>query len=298
MGQLYPKGMGIVLALGGGGVRGVAHLGLLKVLRDEGIPIAGIAGSSAGSLAAAIYAFDLPLEPSFVLHTLYDPELERLHKSGKLHQMVRVMEFLRKPTLAEGRHYQEGLSRLFGTKQIEDSPVPLAIQAADFNTGELVALRSGPLAEAIRASSAIPGIFPPVRWNGRLLVDGDVAEKVPVTAALGLGLGPVVAFDVSNPYGWSEPKTALEAALQAGEASRRRLAEMALGQADLVLRLNPPQPIDTFDATQAGALFELGQERAREVLSEIQRLIRPARGRLVPAPHWWSRLFKLAQKAG
>ncbi|WP_052606132.1 patatin-like phospholipase family protein [Calidithermus timidus] len=289
--------MGVVLALGGGGVRGVAHLGLLKVLREEGIPVAGIAGSSAGSLAAAIYAFDLPLEPSFVLHTLYDPELERLQKSGKLHQMVRVMEFLRKPTLAEGRYYQEGLFRLFGTRQIEDSPIPLVIQAADFNTGELVALRSGSVAEAIRASSAIPSIFPPVRWNGRVLVDGDVAEKVPVTAALGLGLGPVVAFDVSNPYIWSEPKTALEAALQAGEASRRRLVELALGRADLVVRLNPSQPIDTFDAAQAGALFELGQKRAREVLGEIRRLIQPARERSVPAPHWWSRLFKLAQKA-
>lgn len=289
--------MGVVLALGGGGVRGVAHLGLLKVLRDEGVPIAGIAGSSAGALAASIYAFDLPLEPSFVLHTLYDPDLDRLQKSGKLRHWMRVMEFLRKPTLAEGRYYQEGLSRLFGTKNIEESPIPLVIQAADFNTGELVPLRTGPLAQAIRASSAIPSIFPPVRLDGRVLVDGDVAEKVPVTAAQSLGLGPVLAFDVSNPYVWSEPKTALEAALQAGEASRRRLVELALGQADLVVRLNPPHPIDTFDASQAGVLFELGQERAREVLPELRRLLRPPVSGATPAPHWWSRLFKLAQKA-
>ncbi|MER3444113.1 MAG: patatin [Meiothermus sp.] len=289
--------MGVALALGGGGVRGVAHLGLLKVLRDEGVPIAGIAGSSAGALAASIYAFDLPLEPSFVLHTLYDPDLDRLQKSGKLRHWMRVMEFLRKPTLAEGRYYQEGLSRLFGTKNIEESPIPLVIQAADFNTGELVPLRTGSLAQAIRASSAIPSIFPPVRLDGRVLVDGDVAEKVPVTAAQSLGLGPVLAFDVSNPYVWSEPKTALEAALQAGEASRRRLVELALGQADLVVRLNPPYPIDTFDASQAGVLFELGQERAREVLPELRRLLRPPVSGAAPAPHWWSRLFKLAQKA-
>ncbi|RIH90372.1 putative NTE family protein [Calidithermus terrae] len=289
--------MGVVLALGGGGVRGVAHLGLLKVLRDEGVPIAGIAGSSAGALAASIYAFDLPLEPSFVLHTLYDPDLDRLQKSGKLRHWMRVMEFLRKPTLAEGRYYQEGLSRLFGTKNIEESPIPLVIQAADFNTGELVPLRTGSLAQAIRASSAIPSIFPPVRLDGRVLVDGDVAEKVPVTAAQSLGLGPVLAFDVSNPYVWSEPKTALEAALQAGEASRRRLVELALGQADLVVRLNPPHPIDTFDASQAGVLFELGQERAREVLPELRRLLRPPVSGAAPSPHWWSRLLKLAQKA-
>jgi NTE family protein len=280
---------GIVLALGGGGVRGSAHTALLDVLTEANIPIAGLAGSSAGALAAALYAFGISVHHSELSEWLKEPELERLQKNGALHQVSRLVDFVRRPYLAEGIKIRQGYSALFGKRRIEESPIPLVIQACDFNTGELIMLRAGPVAEALAASSAVPSIFPPVQWHGRLLVDGDVAEKVPVTAAKALQAGPVVAVDISNRTVPSEPKSALEAALQAGEASRRRLLSMALSQADLVIALEADPPIETFDYTKAQLAYELGRKRAEEALPKIRQLLAK------PAPAskpWWSRFIQ------
>ncbi len=277
---------GIVLALGGGGVRGGAHTAVLDVLTEAQIPIVGLAGSSVGALAAATYAFGIAIHPSDLSEWLKDPEIERLQKNGTLHQVSRMVDFVRRPYLAEGSKIRQGYRSLFGNQRIEDSPIPLVIQACDFNTGELVMLRAGPIAEALAASSAVPSIFPPVPWHGRLLVDGDVAEKVPVTAAKALQAGPIVAVDISNRMIPSEPKSALEAALQAGEASRRRLLSMALAQADVVIALAADPPIETFDYTKASLAYELGRKRAEEALPKIQRLLEKP---YTPPKPWWSR---------
>jgi len=279
---------GIVLALGGGGVRGSAHTALLDVLTEAKIPIAGLAGSSAGALAAALYAFGISVHHTELSEWLKDPELERLQKNGALHQVSRLVDFVRRPYLAEGIKIRQGYSALFGKRRIEESPIPLVIQACDFNTGELIMLRAGPVAEALAASSAVPSIFPPVRWHGRLLVDGDVAEKVPVTAAKALQAGPVVAVDISNRTVPNAPRSALEAALQAGEASRRRLLHLALSQADLVIALEADPPIETFDHTKAQMAYELGRKRAEEALPKIRQLL----AKSTPMP-WWSRFTQV-----
>lgn len=276
----------IVLALGGGGVRGSAHTALLDVLSEANIPIAGLAGSSAGALAAALYAFGIKVHPSQLSEWLKDPELERLQKNGALHQVSRLVDFVRRPYLAEGVKIRQGYRALFGERRIEESPIPLVIQASDLTTGEPVMLRAGPVAEALAASSAVPSIFPPVLWYGQLLVDGDVAEKVPVSAAKTLGAGPIVAVDVSNRVAPSEPKSALEAALQAGEASRRRLLRIALTQADLVIALEADPPIETFDYTKAHLAYELGRKRAEAALPQIKQLLAKSAPSSKP---WWLR---------
>lgn len=285
---------GIVLALGGGGVRGGAHTAVLDVLTQAKIPIVGLAGSSAGALAAATYAFGITVQHNDLSEWLKDPELERLQKNGALHQVSRLVDFVRRPYLAEGTKIRQGYRTLFGDRRIEDSPIPLVIQACDFNTGELVMLRAGPVSEALAASSAVPSIFPPVQWHGRLLVDGDVAEKVPVTAAKALQLGPIVAVDVSNRVVPSEPKSALEAALQAGEASRRRLLSMALSQADMVISLAADPPIETFDYTKADLAYQLGRKRAEEALPRIEQLLTKSTSSSKP---WWSRFAQPKPRA-
>jgi len=276
---------GIVLALGGGGVRGSAHTAVLDVLSQANIPIAGLAGSSAGALAAALYAFGISVHHSELSEWLKDPELERLQKNGALHQVSRLVDFIRRPYLAEGARIRQGYRALFGERRIEESPIPLVIQACDLTTGEAVMLRAGPVADALAASSAVPSVFPPVPWYGRLLVDGDVAEKVPVSAAKTLQAGPIVAVDVSNRVVSSEPRSALEAALQAGEASRRRLLSLALAQADLVIALEADPPIDTFDYTKAQLAYELGRKRAEAALPKVKQLLaKPDSNR-----PWWLR---------
>ncbi|WP_243095681.1 patatin-like phospholipase family protein [Thermus thalpophilus] len=271
---------GVALALGGGGVRGYAHLGVLWVLEEAGIPIRGLAGSSAGALAACAWAFGHK-DPWKVHQAVFDKEVANLRRAGNLRLLARLFSALRRQALADTAKVAEGLKRLFGEARLEDSPIPLAIQAADLLTGEAVVLRQGPAWKAVLASAAIPGLFPPVAWEGRLLVDGDVAEKVPVRAAKAL-FPKVVAVDVSNPPPNEPPKTALEAVLLAGEASRRRLKELALQGADLVLSLDPPFPIDTFDHEKLPLVYTLGQKRAQEKLREIQAL---SRLRLKDLPH-------------
>lgn len=263
---------GVALALGGGGVRGYAHLGVLAVLEEAGVPIRGLAGSSAGALAAAAWAFGHK-DPWKVHEAIFDREVAELSRAGSLRALARLFTALRRPHLAEAERVGQGLKRLFGEARLEESPLPLAIQAADLLTGEKVVLRRGPVWQAVLASLAIPGLFPPVPWEGRLLVDGDVVEKVPVRAAKAL-FPKVVAVDVSNPPPKEPPRTALEAALLAGEASRRRLKALALREADLVLALDPPFPIGTFDHEKLPLVYELGQKRARERLKEVQALAR------------------------
>ena len=262
----------MALALGGGGVRGYAHLGVLAVLEEAGVPIRGLAGSSAGALAAAAWAFGHK-DPWRVHEAIFDREVAELSRAGSLRALARLFTAFRRPAVVATDRIEEGLKALFGEARLEESPIPLAIQAADLLTGEAVVLREGPVWKAVLASMAIPGLFPPVALMGRLLVDGDVAEKVPVRAAKAL-FPKVVAVDVSNPPPKEPPRTALEAALLAGEASRRRLKALALKEADVVIALDPPFPIDTFDHERLEFVYELGKHRAKERLPEVLALTR------------------------
>jgi len=266
----------IRLALGGGGVRGFFHLGLLRALDESGVRVTALAGSSAGAVAAAVHAFGLPLEVEPVLKALNDPALARIARPGNgglgaARTGALFLKSLRKPALADNETMRRGLLKLFGDRRIEEAIRPLAIVASDLLTGEMVVIRSGSVVEALLASGSIPGLFPPVRWNGRYLVDGDVAEKVPVSALKGLGGGMVVAVDISNPPPTSPPKNGLETALLAGDASRRRLKELALSQADRVVRIPLTQPIDTFDFGRVKELYQMGLDAGRRLAARLPR---------------------------
>ena len=264
--------LGVALALGGGGVLWYAHLGVLAVLEEAGVPIRGLAGSSAGALAAAAWAFGHK-DHWRVHEAIFDREVAEISRTGSLRALARLFIAFRRPAVVDTDRIEEGLKALFGEARLEESPIPLALQAADLLTGEAVVLREGPVWKAVLSSMAIPGLFPPVALMGRLLVDGDVAEKVPVRAAKAL-FPKVVAVDVSNPPPKEPPRTALEAALLAGEASRRRLKALALKEADVVIALDPPFPIDTFDHERLEFVYELGKHRAKERLPEVLALAR------------------------
>ena len=270
----------MALALGGGGVRGYAHLGVLAVLEEAGVPIRGLAGSSAGALAAAAWVFGHK-DPWRAHEAIFDREVAELSRAGSLRALARLFIAFRRPAVVDTDRIEEGLKALFGEARLEESPIPLALQAADLLTGEAVVLREGPVWKAVLASMAIPGLFPPVALMGRLLVDGDVVEKVPVRAAKAL-FPKVVAVDVSNPPPKEPPRTALEAALLAGEASRRRLKALALKEADVVIALDPPFPIDTFDHERLEFVYELGKHRAKERLPEVLALARTRLRDLLP----------------
>jgi len=176
----------IGLALASGGARGSAHVGVLKVLEREGIRISAVAGTSIGAVVGGAYAAGL--------------SVERLEQEWLKTDLPRVIKsFL--PTfpragLSSGGEFRKELYHLLGDIRIEELEMPFAAMATDIDTGEAVVIREGPLYEAIRASASIPGIFHPVRWHGRLLVDGGLVEPLPVRICRELGADLVIGVDI------------------------------------------------------------------------------------------------------
>jgi NTE family protein len=169
------------LALGGGGVLGAAHVGVLQVLRERGIRPSIVAGTSAGALIGAAYAGGL------------DPyRLERITLTADWRD-VGDLSLAPGLGLLDTRRLRSTIEHLGGDTLIENLPMPYAAIATDVATGEAAALTRGSLVEALRASIAVPGLFRPARIDGRLLVDGGLAENLPIEHALALGATHVIA---------------------------------------------------------------------------------------------------------
>jgi NTE family protein len=187
--QTVRKRPRIGLALGGGGTRGYAHLGVLKALCEAGIPVDVITGTSMGAVVGAAYAsgyqidelIDIALDMRWrKLFSLADPTIPR--------QGVIV-----------GNRLERYFNTLTGGRKFNQLEKPLIVVATDIATGEEVRINSGSVARALRASTAVPGIFCPVRSGQRLLVDGTISAAVPAAAAGEAGSDMVIAVDVCSP---------------------------------------------------------------------------------------------------
>jgi NTE family protein len=185
------EGVKIGLALASGGARGSAHVGVLKVLEAEGIPISAVTGSSIGALVGGAYAAGVSVE-----------RIEQEWLNTNLPKVVRsFLPTFPRAGLSSGGELRKYLQELIGDVRIEELPIPFAAMGCDIDTGEGVVLDHGPLADAMRASSSIPGIFQPVRWEGHLLVDGGLVEPLPVRLCRDLGADLVIGVDiVPAPY--------------------------------------------------------------------------------------------------
>jgi NTE family protein len=176
----------IGLALGGGGARGAAHIGVLKALDEAGVPVRWVAGTSAGGLVGGLYAAGLSgadieaLWQELDAGALFEPDHSRL---GVL-SMQRLLGIVADVT---------------GDPDLAQMPRRFAGVATDMATGERVALCDGGLCEAIHATTALPGLFPPLLRRGQYLADGGLVDNVPVESARDLGARVVIAVDVATP---------------------------------------------------------------------------------------------------
>lgn len=182
-----PSAFKIGLALGSGGARGSAHTGVLKVLEAEGIPISIVAGSSIGSLIGAALAVGISTE---------QVEAEWL-ATGARRVFRSFLPTFPRAGLSSGNELKKYLTQLLGDVHIEDLDMPYAAVACDIDTGKSVVLTEGSLVDAVRASTAIPGIFHPVRLGNRLLVDGGLVDPVPIHVCRKLGADFVIAVDIT-----------------------------------------------------------------------------------------------------
>lgn len=215
----------IGLALGGGAARGFAHVGVIQVLEEAGIRPALVVGTSAGSLVAALYASG---------------------KTGaQLQQVAETMEEASfadwmLPVFSRGMLRGEAFARYVSTqvngRTIETMPMPLGIVATDLNTGQGVLFQRGDTASAVRASSAVPALFQPVKISGREYVDGGLVSPVPVRYARQMGAELVVAVDISSPPEGNTAGDTLQVLLQTFSIMSKSINALELRDADLVVR--------------------------------------------------------------
>jgi len=254
---------GVALALGGGFARGFAHLGVLKVLEQNHIPVSHIAGTSVGSVFGAAYASGAPLARILaVSRTIRFRDIARWSVS--------------RLGLASNHRLADLIERVFDSKQFEDMKIPLAVVATDLATGDPVVFRQGPLVEAIRASCAFPGLFEPIQIGTRCLADGGLVAPVPTLAARELGANIVVAVSVGIQDGHRDvPKNMFQVVARAVAAAQKHQQDTWERYADIVIRPDVNTLAwDDFD--RADESIEAGAAAARLAVPRIQKLLRLA----------------------
>jgi len=278
------------LALGGGGARGLAHLGVLIGLEQADVPIGCIVGTSMGAAMGAVKAVGADLERvAQILLSLDLNDLLQVSDSAarELQKLIgrSMMEYVRGSDWRDEEAQPHDLARLCelfhlltAGKRFSDTDLPFAAVAADLETGDPVILREGPLSDAIVASTSVPGIFSPVSIDGRFLIDGGVVDKLPVDVAIDMGAQAVLAVDTGVPM-TRTITTCLDAVMQGQRVTSRRLTDLQLLQAAERLdgRLTVIQPdvgaIRMFSFDRAEEAIQAGREAVRAHLDDIQRLV-------------------------
>jgi NTE family protein len=220
-----PKPVRVGLALGGGAARGFAHVGVIAVLEEAGLKPQLVVGTSAGSLVAALYASG--------------KTSAQLQQTALNMEEVALTDWML-PIVGRGMFRGEALGRyvneLVAGRLIENMAIPLGIVATDLNSGEALLFQRGDTGTAVRASSAVPAVFLPVKINGREYVDGGLVSPVPVRFARRMGADVVVAVDISSPPENNPSDGTLQILLQTFAIMGKSINQYELKDADVVVR--------------------------------------------------------------
>jgi NTE family protein len=273
----------ISLALGGGGSKGYAHLGVIRALEGEGYRIKAVAGTSAGGMAGAVYAAG------------FSPD-EIIQRVSGIRQDA-MFGFGRGPALLGTKGIQQVISQFLEDKQFSDLRLPCALTAVDLVAMKEVVLQRGRVIDAVMATIAIPGVFPPQEWDDLMLVDGMVLNPVPVALARTLAPGlPVVAVSLTpEPERWqaASPWRDTPANPLLRSISRLRVAQafdIYLRSMDITLhmlgeiRLQVEKPeivirpdvshIGSLDRVDVSEVAELGDQAVRKALPELKKAVK------------------------
>ncbi len=264
-------GAGLGLALGGGFARGIAHVGVLKVLEEENIPIRYIAGTSVGALIGAAYCSGL--SPT---------ELEHVATHVRFKHFARWT--LSRYGFASNQRMIGFLNHLLKVKTFEELRIPLAVTATDFSTGEGVVFHSGPLVDPVRASCAYPGMFLPVKIRGRLLVDGMLSYAVPATPVRQMGADRVLAVHLKGKWTNGDgPRHLFDVIGQCFAIAQEMNSSQWRQAADLVIE--PDVNGFKYDGFEhSAALVRAGEEVTRAALPEIRKWLQAEPARAVKLP--------------
>lgn len=251
-----PKPIRIGLALGGGAARGFAHIGVIKTLEAQGIPIDLIVGTSAGSVVGSLYASGLS---GF--------ELQQV--ALRMDESVFADWTLGNRGMFRGEALQQWVNQQIGARAIEQLPRRLGITATDLNSGELVVFQRGNVGMAVRASSAVPGVFTPVNIQGREYVDGGLSAPVPVQTARRLGADVVIAVDISAEPSAQSTSNVTELLLQTFAIMGRSINRYELAEADVVMK--PVLATKSIDFAARHLAILAGEQAAMAALPRLRQ---------------------------
>jgi NTE family protein len=253
----------IALVLGGGAARGFAHIGVIRVLEQERIPIGLVVGTSVGSLIGAIYAGE---RDSFELEwTAFQLQQEDIFDFRLLNVVVGM-------GFAKGERLEAFVREKVKKENIEDLRIPFAAVATDLNWGGRVILDKGSIAKAVHASSAIPGVFEPVSHVGKLLVDGGVVDNIPIDVARTKGADLVVAVDISEEVGNVEIRNLLDVMLQSTNIMFAVNVEHLRAGADVLIQPSVGS-VGMLDFSQKKRCMQAGIEAARAAIPRIRAAV-------------------------
>jgi NTE family protein len=253
-----PHEPAIGVALGGGFARGIAHIGVLKVLEEEGIPVRAVTGTSVGALIGASYCSGLSAG-----------ELEQVAHSVRFTTFARWT--LSRYGFASNDRMVTFLDRTLKVKTFEELRIPLGVTATDFNTGEGVVFHSGSIVDPVRASCAYPGMFLPVEIRGRYLVDGMLSHPVPTRPLREMGADRVIAVHLKG--SWSAggpPRHLFDVIGQSFAIAQDAMSSLWRDAADLVVEPDVAGfAYDDFKRT--GDLIRVGETAMRQALPEVRK---------------------------
>ncbi|MFC1713546.1 patatin-like phospholipase family protein [Candidatus Poribacteria bacterium] len=247
----------IGLALGGGGARGAAHIGILYELEEHNIPIDLIAGTSVGSIIGAFYAHGQSLDK---MRDIFS----KIRMGG-----LRYFRFFHKGIFS-AKSVEKFCEKAIGNVQFGELPIQMAAVATDLRSGESVILQEGSVKKALSASSAFLPYFAPVEMDGYLLADGGILSNVPVDFARKLGADTIIAVDLGSvPMGRSN---IISIAGRAVDVMIRKITDNALSHADVVIKPDI-EHFPIFDFKHCDELIQIGRETTREVIPAIKEIL-------------------------
>jgi len=268
--EIHPpaKQAKIAVVLGAGAARGFAHVGVLKVLESNKIPVHMIVGTSAGSFVGSLYAYGFN---AF--------ELQKLSFAIERDDIIDLT--IPDNGFIKGEKLEGYINYILRNTPIEKLKIPFYAVAADVQNGREVIFGSGNTGTAVRASCSIPGVFTPVNISGRTYVDGGVVSPVAVDAARRFGADIVIAVDISSDLDSSAPKGTIDTILQSISIMHSKLSAIQLANADVVIK---PKVgfIGSSDFTKRHEATLEGEKAALEALPKIKEIVNRLRleGRL------------------
>ncbi len=292
------KKLKVGLVLGGGGARGLAHVGVIEELEQANIPINFVTGSSMGALIAGVYAqypdasklkdkvVDFVKGPKFKelgvnnfrQKEIKDPDDILSQMAQRVKRRIVINLAAHRIALLKFDRLKLAVDELLEDKNIEDCKIPFACSAADLYSGEEVILKKGNIKSAVEGSSAIPGFLPPVEKDGKLLIDGSVVNNFPVQPLTEWGADLTIAVNVSLQFeGNTSMDNVIDIVMRAGQITGKKLNDLLKDQADIVI--SPPTgDIHWSEFNRIDELIEKGRIEARQIIPDIKKILKKKSG--------------------